>query len=219
MQALIVWGGWDGHEPDRIADFFSEILVAEGFDVNKSNSLTTFEDLNLLQEMSLIVPIWTMGEISAQQCANVCKAVAETGVGLAGCHGGMCDAFRSSTDWQFMTGGQWVAHPGDSNVRYSVNICRDNPHEIISGLSDFEVESEQYYLHTDPANNVLATCEFPNPTVDSSIVNACHMPTVWTRSYGKGRVFYTALGHTRESLEGAVSKEICRRGLLWAAKR
>ena len=117
-----------------------------------------------------------------------------------------------------MTGGQWVAHPGDDKVKYTVNICRDNPHEIANGLSDFEVVSEQYYLHTDPANNVLATCDFPNASVNSPIVSPCKMPTVWTRNFGNGKVFYTAIGHTRESLEGATSKEICRRGLIWAAK-
>lgn len=212
-----MWGGWDGHEPDRVADFFAELLQSEGFEVLVSDSLTSFEDAEALQILDLIVPVWTMGEITYEQCANVRKAVAEHGVGLAGCHGGMCDAFRGSTEWQYMTGGQWVAHPGDDGVEYSVHITQPE-HPVMQGLADFTVRSEQYYLLTDPANHVLATCRFPNPTVNDPLVMPCEMPTVWTRQYGTGRVFYNALGHKREVLEDATPKEICRRGLLWASK-
>ena len=217
--ALIVWGGWDGHEPDKVADFFKGLLEAEGFQVSVRDTLDAF--LEPLNGLDLIVPVWTMGQISWDQCQAVCKAVSEHGVGLAGCHGGMCDAFRESTEWQFMTGGQWVAHPGDDGVRYTVHIEKSNPHAITEGLEDFEVVSEQYYLHTDPANNVLATCEFPNPSIGADrnvLVGPCRMPTAWTRQYGTGRVFYTALGHKRDVLEPETPREICRRGLLWAAR-
>lgn len=218
-KALIVWGGWDGHEPDKVADLFREILEGEGFRVEVSDTLDAFRDLEKLSRLSLIIPVWTMGSIQPEQEGPVLKAVAEHGVGLAGCHGGMCDAFRMNTEWQFMTGGQWVAHPGNDGVRYVVNINRDNPHPITEGLPDFEVVSEQYYLHVDPAVNVLATTDFPTPGVDGPHVkNPCKMPQVWTKHYGEGRVFYTALGHHRDVLEPETPREICRRGFLWAAK-
>lgn len=172
-----------------------------------------------LAGLNLIVPIWTMGEISGEAREAVVCAVRDDGVGLAGCHGGMCDSFRNDTEWQFMTGGQWVAHPGNDGVRYWVHIDRRNPHAITAGLPDFEVVSEQYYLHTDPANNVLATTSFPTPGVDGPHVqNPCLMPQVWTRSHGAGRVFYNALGHHRDVLEAGVPRELMRRGFLWAAK-
>lgn len=223
--ALIVWGGWDGHEPDKVAEFFSELLVGEGYHVTKSDSLDAFGDKDKLGTYDLIVPVWTMGEITWEQCDNVCAAV-ESGAGLAGCHGGMCDAFRSSTEWHYLTGGQWVAHPGDDGVPYTVTINRSQRHEITEGLADFEVESEQYYLHTDPGNVVLATCEFPNHQLQgrtdrASVVarnNPCAMPTLWIRRFGQGKVFYNALGHKREVLENPTAKEICRRGLIWATR-
>src|SRR3954470_20161599 len=109
--ALIVWGGWDGHEPEKVASFFEGILKGEGFDVEVQNTLDAFIDAEKLAGLSLIVPIHTMGTITAEQRDSVVNAVAEHGVGLAGCHGGMCDAFRQDTEWQFMTGAQWVAHP------------------------------------------------------------------------------------------------------------
>ncbi len=215
--ALIVWGGWDGHQPEAVAGLTNSILSAEGFNVEVSDTLAAFES-DGLRKLDLIVPVWTMGEITQPQVNAVCEAVA-AGTGLAGCHGGMCDAFRACPEWQFLTGGQWVAHPGDTNAVYTVEIDASVPHPVTDGLSSFEVASEQYYLHTDPGNTVLATTRFPNtahPGPHSQ--NPCDMPQVWTKMYGQGRVFYTAIGHRAADLETGTSREIYRRGLLWAAR-
>jgi type 1 glutamine amidotransferase len=215
-RALIVAGGWEGHEPEKVSYFFGELLKASDFEVEQSTTLDRFAkgDLN---SFDLIVPIWTMGEITNEQLNPVVEAVLG-GVGMAGCHGGMCDAFRGATEWQFMTGSQWVAHPGNDGVKYTVNIT-DRTHEITAGLSDFEVVSEQYYLHVDPGVHLLATCDFPTPGVDGPhLGNPCKMPTVYTKMYGKGRVFYNALGHRASDLEAQVPKELMRRGFLWAAR-
>lgn len=217
-KALIVWGGWEGHEPDNVANLFDEILKAEGFATTVSNTLDAFvtEDLSTY---NLIVPVWTMGELSTDQRDPVIKAVSVDGVGIAGCHGGMCDAFRIDTEWQFMTGGQWVAHPGNDGVQYMINMVPGNTHPITAGLKDFEVTSEQYYLHVDPGLDVLATCDFPAPGVEGPhTANPCKMPQVWTKMYGKGRVFYNALGHRRSTLEATEPRELMRRGFLWASK-
>lgn len=216
--ALIVWGGWDGHEPQKVAGLFQKILEAEGFKVQVEHSLDAFADEANVLSKTLLVPIWTMGEIKPEQRDPVVKAVTEYGIGLAGCHGGMCDAFRGDTEWQWMTGSQWVAHPGNDGLTYPIHINRNNPHPITDGIPDFEVTSEQYYLHTDPGNNVLATTPFPMPGVDGPhVANACQMPQVYTKMFGKGRIFYTALGHQREVLEAPHPHELIRRGFLWAA--
>jgi len=217
--ALIVWGGWDGHEPKQVGEHVADILRAENFEVEISDTLDAFLDYDKLSKLTLIVPIWTMGSITHEQREPVTRAVAEAGVGIAGCHGGMCDAFRMDTEWQFMTGGQWVAHPGNDGVNYHVNICKDNPHVITEGIADFDVKSEQYFLHTDPGNNVLATTSFPTHGVDGPHVgNPCKMPQVWTRTWGKGRVFYSALGHVRAVFDVPEVTELQRRGMLWASK-
>lgn len=217
--ALIVWGGWDGHEPEQVSNFFGEILRAEGFDVTISNTLDSFADRDLVFAQSLLIPVYTMSEITSEQFEPVREAVAEHGIGMAGCHGGMCDAFRTNTEWQFMTGSQWVSHPGNDGVKYMININASNPHEITAGLSDFEVVSEQYYLHVDPGVNVLATCDFPTPGIEGPhTANPCKMPQIYTKMYGKGRVFYNALGHHADVLEAEIPREIMRRGFLWAAK-
>jgi len=217
--ALIVWGGWDGHQPEQVAGLFRNILESEGIEVTVRDSLDAFLELDALPSPDLIVPIWTMGDISPNQSRAILEAVAQQGVGLAGCHGGMCDAFRADTNWQFMTGGQWVAHPGDDSVEYEVRIDHEHPHEITQGLNDFTVVSEQYYLHTDPGNEVLAWTEFPHPNVPGPhSQNPCRMPQVWVKSFGRGRVFYNALGHRASDLETGTPRELMRRGFLWAIR-
>ena len=216
-KALVVWGGWDGHEPKQVGVIVERELKAKGFEVEVSDSLDAFLDAEKLKSLDLIVPIWTMGEIKNEQLNPVLEAV-KSGVGIGGCHGGMCDSFRTATEWQFMTGGQWVAHPGNSGVAYKVNVT-DRDHFITQGTVDFDVTTEQYYMHTDPANNVLATTQFPTAGADGPHVEngAFAMPVVWTRRYGKGRVFYSSLGHVAATVSEPDPLRLLVRGLLWAA--
>jgi len=218
-RALIVWGGWNGHQPKEVGDIFKGVLEKEGFAVEVSDTLDAFVDENKVMGLNLIVPIWTMGKITKEQAGPVFKAVREGGVGIAGCHGGMCDAFREHTEWQFMTGGQWVAHPGNDGVKYQIRI-KDPDHPITAGIKDFDVASEQYYLHVDPAVRVLATTTFPTPGVEGPHTpnGFFEMPQVWTKYYGKGRVFYNALGHQANIFNIPEALELMRRGFLWAAK-
>lgn len=213
-EALIVWGGWDGHEPDKVAAIFRTMLEEAGHRVTVADSLACFDDAEMLQRMDLIVPVWTDGTLSRQAATNIAEAVA-AGTGLAGCHGGMCDAFRANPLWQFMTGANWVAHPGGDGVRYRVNVISDDP--LVAGLPDFEVTSEQYYLHVDPANKVLATTCTDVVTWYHSPNGAVDMPVVWTRQWGLGRVYYNALGHQAEVIAEGPAHEMLRRGLHWAA--
>ncbi|HKJ90263.1 MAG TPA: ThuA domain-containing protein, partial [Oceanipulchritudo sp.] len=192
-KALIFHGGWEGHAPAETATLFAAWLREKSFEVSLADSLTALENPQSLHEMDLIVPIWTMGSISKEQCQAVSEAV-QAGTGLAGCHGGMCDAFRENVDWQFMTGGNWVSHPGNDGTRYTVTIANSSS-PIVAGINDFEVASEQYYLHVDPAVEVLATTRFPVADGPHAPNRCVDMPQVWTKHWGSGRVFYNALGH------------------------
>lgn len=215
-RALIVWGGWDGHQPRQVAELLAGILRDDGFSVEVADTLDRFRDEKRLTDLDLIVPHWTMGTIRPEQVNPVLQAV-QAGVGLAGCHGGMCDAFRECTDWHFMTGGQWVAHPGNDGLRYAVQI-RDRSHPITTGVDDFEVASEQYYMHVDPAVKVLATTQFPvadGPHVPNGPVT---MPVIWTKRFGRGRVYYNSIGHTAAVLEGEPVRTLLSQGFRWAAE-
>jgi type 1 glutamine amidotransferase len=216
QKALLVYGGWDGHQPQQVAEVLAGALRQDGFEVEVSDSLDAFKDRDKLMKLSLIVPHWTMGRITGEQLKPVLDAV-ESGVGLAGCHGGMCDAFRDNTDWHFVTGGQWVAHPGNDGVQYTVRIT-DKAHPITAGIEDFSVASEQYYLHVDPGVKVLATTRFPVADGPHAANGPVEMPVLWTKLYGKGRVFYDALGHTAKVVASEPNLTIMRRGFRWAAK-
>ncbi|MFD0679703.1 MULTISPECIES: ThuA domain-containing protein [unclassified Paenibacillus] len=215
-KALIVQGGWQGHEPKEVSEIFHRILVSEGFEVEVSDTLESFADADKLLGLDLIVPSWTMGEIDKQWAKNVTAAV-QSGVGIAGLHGGMCDSFRNNVDWQFMTGGQWVAHPGNDGVEYVVNI-KQSSSAILAGIEDFTVKSEQYYLHIDPAVEVLATTRFPVVEGPHSTNGAVDMPVVWTKRWGAGRVYYCSLGHKANIVEMPEVTLMMRRGFLWAAE-
>ena len=216
MKALVTWGGWDGHEPERVADLSRELLSAEGVDVTVTETLAPFDDAEGLRQWDLIVPVWTMSELSRDAAANVSEAVAR-GTGLAGCHGGMCDAFRGNTLWQFMTGANWVAHPGGDGVNHRVTIT-EKDHPLVEGIADFDVSTEQYYLHVDPANEVLATTRTDVVTWYHSPNGPVDMPVVWTRKWGLGRVYYNALGHKANVIDHGGAREMLRRGLIWAAR-
>jgi uncharacterized protein len=214
-KALIVWGGWDGHQPREVAEIFHGLLTKEKFEVEVSDSLDAFADAEKMHNLSLIVPVWTMGKITQEQLKPVLAAV-EGGVGIAGCHGGMCDSFRECTEWQFMTGGQWVAHPGNDGVKYRVKIG-PTKNAITQDIADFDISSEQYYMHVDPAVKVLATTKFPTADGPHAGNGPVDMPVVWTKTFGKGKVFYNSLGHQANIVSMPPVLELMRRGFLWAA--
>ncbi len=212
-KALIVWGGWEGHEPKKCADIFAPALRERGFEVEVSDTLDSYLDTELMLALDLVVPIWTMGTISKEQEKGLLDAIG-SGVGLGGWHGGMADSFRNNTTYQWMVGGQWVAHPGNI-IDYTVNITNhDDP--ITAGINDFQMHSEQYYMHVDPANQVLATTTFNGD--HASWVAGTVMPVVWKRMWQQGRVFYSSLGHVASDFNVAEAKEIQLRGMVWASR-
>ena len=213
-KAIMVWGGWEGHEPKQCVDIFAPILEEEGFSVTISDTLDTYKDRDLMAEQDLVVPAWTMGQIEGEQEQGLLAAV-DRGVGIAGWHGCMADSFRNNTTYQFMVGGQFVAHP-DGIIDYTVNIAApEDP--IVADLDDFQMHSEQYYMHTDPGNEVLATTTLEGRQ-SASWVNGTVMPVVWKRAWGAGRVFYSSLGHVARDFDVPEAREIQRRGMLWASR-
>jgi len=207
--ALIFSGGWDGHKPEEIATLLREALQPRGLNLNIQSSLSCLEDLASLQQHSVLIPNWTCGSLSPEQSANLLAAV-RGGVGLAGMHGGMGDAFRGHTEYERMVGGHFVGHPHVGE--YSVALT-PNRHPITDGLpGEFGYRSEQYYLLVDPANEVLADSVYPFEN------RSCRMPVAWTKTWGSGRVFYSALGHDPvEFQEFPIALELTLRGILWAA--
>ena len=212
-KVLIVWGGWEGHEPKQCADIFAPWLEQQGFEVEIKNTLDAYNDGAKLKTMALIVQVFTMSQITGDQEKNLEEAV-KSGVGMAGWHGGMADSFRSNTEYEFMVGGAWAAHPGGV-IDYEVNVT-NHVDPITKGLTDFKMHSEQYFMLVDPGNDVLATTTFSGQ--HAAWTKGIVMPVVWKKLYGGGRVFSSSLGHVAKDFDVPQAREIIKRGLLWAAR-
>ena len=213
-KVLFVYGGWDGHEPRQCMELLKPWLESQGAEVRTSETLEVYADKSLMAATDLIIQTWTMGSLTGEQERGITQAV-RSGVGLAGWHGGLGDAFRNNTEYQFMVGGQWVAHPGGS-VDYDVDI-RDRKDPVTKGLKRFHMKSEQYYMHVDPSVKVLATTTF-HARPDAPWIEGVVMPVVWKKCYGTGRVFYSSLCHSASDFQVPEAMEIMKRGIEWAAQ-
>ena len=212
-RALIVWGGWEGHEPEAVTNIFAAVLRDNGYDVDVENTREVFLDAERLASTDLIIPNSSVEHITKDQVDGLLTAI-RAGTGLGGWHGGMADAFRDQPEYQFAVGGQWVAHPGNV-IDYTVQVTQQSD-PIVAGIDSFAMHSEQYFLHVDPSNEVLATTTFTGehaPWIDGTV-----MPVVWKRRYGAGKVFYCSLGHVAADFDVPEAKEIVTRGLLWATR-
>ena len=210
-RALVVRGGWEGHDPVATTDRYAKFLSEQDYAVTTSSTLDAY--LEDLSGFDLIVQNWTMGTITADQLNGLLAAV-RAGTGFAGWHGGIVDAFRDQPGYHLLTGGQFIHHHREF-VRYVVHPVAEHP--IMTDLEPFEVHSEQYYLHADPGNEVLATTEYlPDP--DRPEIGTPVMPVTWVRQHGAGRVFVTTIGHRLADLELPSVDEMIRRGLRWATR-
>jgi len=213
-KALITWGGWDGHEPEACGNIFKKLLEEQGYHIKFTHSMDCYTDSSFMRSLDLIVPCWTMSEISDDQWKGL-KETLLAGCGIAGWHGGMGDSFRNNVEFQFMVGGQWVAHPGGV-IDYTVEIIKDDP--ITRGFNQLKMHSEQYYMHTDPSNDVLAETTFKGDQEDIDWIAGTTMPVMWKRRYGKARVFYSSLGHVESDFSVPGVKEMMLQGMLWATR-
>lgn len=228
-QALVVRGGWDGHQPVEATDLFVPHLREHGYDVRIEESPEPYADRGLMAEVDLVVQCMTMFTIEADQLDGLRAAVA-AGTGLAGWHGGIADSYRNSSDYLQLIGGQFACHPGkhpteltgeqaDNYVPYTVNLLpAAADHPITAGLADFDLVTEQYWVLADSYNDVLATT-----TQQVREWDPWHRPVtspaVWTRQWGRGRVFVCTPGHNVDVLLDDTVNTLIKRGLLWASRR
>ena len=207
-KALVVYGGWPGHSPKETGTLFATELEKRGYSVHVSDTLSIYENEKLMSSLDLIVPFWTMGQLSPEQHKGLLSTV-RNGCGLAGVHGGMCDSFHGNHEYNWMTGGRFVSHPYSGE--YAVNIV-DSTHPAMDGMPpSFTYNSEQYYMMYEPSIRVLAT------TIMDWDDQRITMPVVWIKRWGRARVFYSSLGH-RTGSKSPLVLEMTMRGFVWATR-
>ena len=207
----MVRGGWDGHVPVEATDRFLPYLKEIGFEVDVEESLEVYTDAERLAATDLVVQCWTMGEISNDQ-ANGLIAAVRAGTGFAGWHGGIVDSFRANPNYQWLTGGQFMAHPG-GQIDHEIQVVSDDP--IVAGIDTIAVHTEQYWVLSDQLNNVLATTTVAQ---GEDWERAVTVPAVWTRRWGAGKVFVSTVGHNVADLDVPEIRTITERGLAWASR-
>jgi hypothetical protein len=215
-RCLVVRGGWDGHHPVEATERFLPFLESHGYAVEVSDTLDSYLDAAGLAATDLVVQCWSMGEITDDQVDGLRTAVA-AGTGLAGWHGGVVDSFRASPEYLQLTGGQFATHPGGI-VDHEVTVRTErSEHPIVAGISSWQQRTEQYWVLTDAMNDVLATTRMVGgdgvPWEEPMV-----FPTVWTRQWGRGRVFVSTIGHAPSDLDVPEVRTLTERGLLWASR-
>ena len=210
---LVVYGGWEGHQPKVFAEKITKWLLDKKAEVKLVKGTSIYTDSNVMNDLDLIIQHVTMSKMSPLETKGLISAIAQ-GVGLAGCHGGLGDSFRDNTEYQYMVGGQFVKHPG-GQVNYTVNIESKND-PITDGIKDFSLHTEQYYMHVDPNLEVLASTKFSG--IHDSWIKGAVVPVVWKKLYGKGKVFYNSIGHSKETFEIPEVWSLIKRGVVWAAQ-
>ena len=210
---LVVYGGWKGHQPEVFAKKITSWLENQKANVTLSKSTASYLEKELMQSLDLVIQHITMSKMSNRESKGLRDAIAQ-GVGLAGCHGGLGDSFRNDTDYQYMVGGQFVKHPG-GQIDYKVTISNTSD-PVTAGINDFNLTTEQYYMHYDPNIEILATTSFSGE--HHAWIEGVEMPVVWKKNYGKGRVFYSALGHSEDIFNVPEVWNLMTRGIEWAVK-
>jgi len=209
---LLVWGGWDGHNPELFVNHIEKWLISEKANYKIHKGVSAYDNYEELMKYDLIIQSITMGQIGKEELNNLLKAVGN-GVGFSGAHGGIADSFRNNPSYQFMVGGQWVFHPA-GNIKFKVNILED---ELTKGIEDFDLFSEQWYIHYDPNIDIVASTTFNGkdyPEIDGVV-----MPIAWKKIYKKGKIFCLTIGHNPdEFVNDENAWKLLSKGLLWAMK-
>ncbi|GAA2001106.1 ThuA domain-containing protein [Microbacterium ulmi] len=227
--ALVVRGGWDGHSPVEATDSFLAFLRDHGFAVRVEDATAVYADADAMAGVDVIVQCNTMNTIADEELTGLIGAV-RAGTGLAGWHGGIADSYRGRVEYLQLVGGQFVDHPAkarpeelphdgtDCFVDYTVRIDpakRDHP--IVRGIDDFTLTTEQYWVVSDAANDVLATTTIAARDFDAW-ARPVVSPAVWTRQWGRGRIFVATPGHDLRTLASPPVRTVIERGILWASR-
>lgn len=204
IKTLLLTGG-PVHDGKAIGDVVFEAMNMTGkFDITRVHGDLDALLTDRIAPFELVVFYWTMDQINESQKRGLMNHIA-AGNGFVTFHSG-ADSFRGDPDYRSFVGGYFIGHP--KYRQYQVSVT-ENDSPITKDIVEFMITDEQYYLDYNPQVNVLANGLHKGKT----------MPVLWTKDWGKGRIFYNALGHDAKACQQEVFQKLMIRGALWAAKR
>ncbi len=197
------------HDHGKIGLELKKNLSIKGFDV----FLT--EDYNLLLPENLkkydAIVFYSVGATTSIDNINgLLNAVNGTNhnykgnpVGFVGIHGATT-SFQDNEEYKKMIGASFISHP-DFGPAYNFKINKN--HIITKNIDDFQLQDELYLFNIHSEFNTLITCNYEN----------IERPVAWYKQYGKGRIFYIALGHGIEQINNSNFKELVINGIKWTS--
>ena len=200
---ILIYQGGRYYNEEKTYNHFKNILTDYIVDCSINLDLLDGEDFFNYDTTIFLSQEGTLTKIQEEILLNFISS----GKGFIGLHGASA-SFKNNSNYFKMLGGRFINHGSVSKIHIRI---LDKEHEITQNLDNFDFRDEPYRHDFSMGKNIhiLAEAEYnapddPNPE-----------PIMWIKKYGKGRVFFCALGHRTIALKDPVFQKIIERAVKW----
>lgn len=200
-RSVLVFSKTEGYRHESIEDgqqMFRELAEDKNFTVEFSEDASVF-DQSSLEKYNLIVFLSTTGDILDGEQQRELERFMEAGGSWMGIHA----AADTEYDWPWynkLVGAYFLSHP-PGQPEATVRVT-DRGHPSTEHLSEAWVRKDEWYNYKSIQNDFTTLMRVDESTYEGGENGEDH-PIAWYKPIGNGRMFYTGLGHTRESYSDA----------------
>jgi type 1 glutamine amidotransferase len=188
--------------------------AVNNFTITSTEDATAFTESNLAQ-FQTVVFMSTTGNVLNPIQKTAFEEYVRGGGGYVGVHA----AADAEYDWPFygtLVGAWFASHPVIQQGR--VNI-EDRSHPATAHLAMTWTRTDEWYNYrTNPRTTTHVLMSLNEPSYVGGIMKGDH-PITWCKTIGKGRSFYTGLGHTEESYDDPNFTKLLLGAIRYTAKR
>ena len=204
LRSLAEQHGWDLFATENAAIFNDEQLAR--FDVVFANN-TTGDNWTALQKQAF-------------------QRFVEGGGGVVAVHGALGTRYRDG-DWytDSLLLGRFVGHPLSPQLQEAAVQVLDREHPATRHLPSLWMRTDEWYSFEISARglgaHVLATLDESSyqPEAFFQDLRMGDHPIIWAHCPGRGRVFYSALGHSANAYADEAHQQMLRGAIAWAARQ
>jgi type 1 glutamine amidotransferase len=216
--------GWESGLYDTVIRTDSQSITKSPILFRQGTGIASGEQF-LARNLNYFDAIFFFGvreiDLDAQQRADLLRFVRDDGKGFVSTHAG-ATAFFSWPEFGQMVGGRFDEHPW--GISEATVIVEDRESPITRHLpATFAVTDEHYQLKDFDRKNVhvLARLDPSKLDLKAPLVHRTDRDFVaaYTKTYGKGRVFYSTLGHPRELWDAPWLQKMYFEALKWSMER